>query len=769
MSNAICNAWAWVDSNEANLVSYAFFQLIFLVAVTVLPGRIARVNAVLSMEMLSLKQVFVRYVSHEIRSPLNVVHAGLDILRDELRERGRHHGKGKSTKYAEVTESDDNVLLELVQDIFAASDSAINILNDLLNYEHMDAGTFKLDLSWKPLMGVFEGKLKWTELLAMNKDVTLRITDETVTTDAGIRARTTNSNIKLDQSANTFDLLEGGSRGSSGNIGTPSKQINSSLRSTDSESGSALLAGAYLHMDSFKIDQVIRNMVTNAMKFTPAKGTVEVKLSCEPIGSVRRAHLMATEAQHVVGYLRVDVIDSGAGISTDDQTKVFGEFTQFNKNDLQGGGGSGLGLWISRRIVNMHNGKMGFFSKGAGFGSTFYFELPLYSPHAAGINISPNKESIQLNQRVFIPRTQLLSQNIDEDCLAQDRAESDYKVETHQNNLMSCVSFGADESGLSVVNSDTTSHRNGQQNMPFYKISKYSKQVIKSPSHLNYIALADSKNKFSKEDGDKVYLEEEVADVLMNKTIVNTEDSRSHYPIGGLYNNNTSVNKVLNDFSSISLQDVDDSDLVSSDFVESLRTHRSRSTSVLLRPGGLTVETLFSQTCKSFQDVLLESSSKVSPDLQVTNLQAYDEDDSKRINFLTLNILVVDDSYLNRKIVRRIIEGDKNFFSSSQLQEADDGVTALEVMRTQTKVGLPPFDCILMDNIMINMHGPEAALYMRQQLNYRGIIIGITGNALPADISKFVSNGANEVLIKPLTKAKLTDTLLRHFNYSRDV
>ena len=54
----------------------------------------------------------------------------------------------------------------------------------------------------------------------------------------------------------------------------------------------------------------------------------------------------------------------------EDQKSVFGEFAQFNRNQLQGGGGSGLGLWISRRIIHMH--------KGRGNGSTFYFEIPLY-------------------------------------------------------------------------------------------------------------------------------------------------------------------------------------------------------------------------------------------------------------------------------------------------------------------------------------------------------------------------------------------------------
>jgi len=124
---------------------------------TVLPGRIARMNAALSLQMLSLKQVFVRYVSHEIRycsqvfyridsiistfnrSPLNVVHAGLDILRDELRQLQAMENSTDLTIILNSSKCFDKIK-ELVEDIFAASDSAINILNDLLDYEHMDAG-----------------------------------------------------------------------------------------------------------------------------------------------------------------------------------------------------------------------------------------------------------------------------------------------------------------------------------------------------------------------------------------------------------------------------------------------------------------------------------------------------------------------------------------------------------------------------------------------------------------------------------------------------
>ena len=118
------------------------------------------------------------------RSPLNVVHAGLDLLRDQvllqfLGESGR-------------------AILELLDDIAAASTTAISILDDLLNYENIDAGrlltltsasktltrfhwigSFKLDLSWKLLERKFGQNFKWAELLAAKKNIHCEIIDET--------------------------------------------------------------------------------------------------------------------------------------------------------------------------------------------------------------------------------------------------------------------------------------------------------------------------------------------------------------------------------------------------------------------------------------------------------------------------------------------------------------------------------------------------------------------------------------------------------------
>jgi hypothetical protein len=79
--------------------------------------------------------------------------------------------------------------------------------------------------------------------------------------------------------------------------------------------------------------------------------------------------------------VRIEVTDTGVGISSEDQKKLFGQYVQFSAGMLQKGMGSGLGLWISKGIVELHGGKIGAFSEGEGCGSTFFVELPLY-PYA---------------------------------------------------------------------------------------------------------------------------------------------------------------------------------------------------------------------------------------------------------------------------------------------------------------------------------------------------------------------------------------------------
>lgn len=76
------------------------------------------------------------------------------------------------------------------------------------------------------------------------------------------------------------------------------------------------------------------------------------------------------------GSIKVSVRDTGAGISEENQKLLFKEGLQFHANQLQAGGGSGLGLWISKGVVVLHGGSLTALSEGEGCGSEFILEIP---------------------------------------------------------------------------------------------------------------------------------------------------------------------------------------------------------------------------------------------------------------------------------------------------------------------------------------------------------------------------------------------------------
>jgi CheY-like chemotaxis protein len=78
------------------------------------------------------------------------------------------------------------------------------------------------------------------------------------------------------------------------------------------------------------------------------------------------------------GSVRITVVDDGAGLSDEQLNDICKEGVQFNVNTLQAGGGSGLGLFISKGIVEQQGGTMTVTSEGLGKGATFVIELPLF-------------------------------------------------------------------------------------------------------------------------------------------------------------------------------------------------------------------------------------------------------------------------------------------------------------------------------------------------------------------------------------------------------
>lgn len=116
--------------------------------------------------------------------------------------------------------------------------------------------------------------------------------------------------------------------------------------------------------DAARLVQVLGNLIGNAAKFSPNAGTATV------------------EAVRTAGGVEITVTDEGVGISTEELPKVFDLFFQADQGMGREQGGLGVGLTISRSIVEMHGGTLRASSKGLGHGSTFTMSLPLASRDA---------------------------------------------------------------------------------------------------------------------------------------------------------------------------------------------------------------------------------------------------------------------------------------------------------------------------------------------------------------------------------------------------
>jgi signal transduction histidine kinase/ActR/RegA family two-component response regulator len=114
-------------------------------------------------------------------------------------------------------------------------------------------------------------------------------------------------------------------------------------------------------LDSARIKQVLWNLLSNATKFTPAGGNVKL--------SMKRSE----------NALEVEVSDTGKGISPEFAPHLFERFRQA-ETDLTNRRGLGIGLALSKQLIELHGGTIGAYSEGAGRGSVFRFRLPWIEP-----------------------------------------------------------------------------------------------------------------------------------------------------------------------------------------------------------------------------------------------------------------------------------------------------------------------------------------------------------------------------------------------------
>eukprot|EP00602_Paraphysomonas_sp_CaronLab_P004051 CAMPEP_0185021854 /NCGR_PEP_ID=MMETSP1103-20130426/4557_1 /TAXON_ID=36769 /ORGANISM="Paraphysomonas bandaiensis, Strain Caron Lab Isolate" /LENGTH=613 /DNA_ID=CAMNT_0027553619 /DNA_START=540 /DNA_END=2381 /DNA_ORIENTATION=- len=326
-------------------MAYSGFSDIFIcILATTIPGRQARHEKTIAEHIIESKRDYVSYLSHEIRTPLNAVYMGIQLLTKEC---------------AGVLYNKD--VTDILTDIDNSCKVAIDILNEFLLANKLEAGNVTLEKEIVDAYVIINDVSKSFDAQARQRGVIYSHSG-----DCHIDPAISNNNVQLDA-------------------------------------------------DSRKLSQVMRNLISNALKFTPKGGRVDVYAyltphddipspkrspthslySIQPQPFVSPTSTIPTKATKQVGrgvygvgrsILRIEVHDTGVGISPENVQKLFGEIVQFNAAQLQNGGGSGIGLWISKKIVDLHGGRIGVTSE-LGNGSMFFMELEV-ADVATGTDVS---------------------------------------------------------------------------------------------------------------------------------------------------------------------------------------------------------------------------------------------------------------------------------------------------------------------------------------------------------------------------------------------
>eukprot|EP01036_Dinobryon_divergens_P024407 gene24407-32853_t len=281
----------WSNVGITYLTCYSYLTASCTLCLTVISVSCARMDAIETKSTLSVKQMFMRYISHEMRTPLNVACLGMKILHDELKRLGLLS------------------LLETAMDTQKACQTSIDILNDLLLYDKIASGLMTLE---KRLLDPLDFTTK-------------------VLRPFNLQARETGIDLQLEPSAALTSLT-------------------TSVR---------------LLVDPYKIAQVIRNLVSNALKFTSPNGSVRLLLSVD--GGIEGSD--SGDADMEIGRMNstTSFLNLALGRSPLRPSVVYAE-TNHLVISVQD--------FVTKQIVEQHGGTISVFSKGEGEGSVFTVRLP---------------------------------------------------------------------------------------------------------------------------------------------------------------------------------------------------------------------------------------------------------------------------------------------------------------------------------------------------------------------------------------------------------
>lgn len=544
--------------------------------------------------------------------------------------------------------------------------------------------------------------------------------------------------------------------------------------------------------DKVRLEQIIKNLLSNAFKFTPANGNVTFKIKkAEPSIEFMKSSL--SNSNNVIEF---SVTDTGIGIPLEKQALIFEAFQQADGSTSRKYGGTGLGLSISKMLVGMLGGEMQLKSI-QGKGSTFFVYLPATFSNEDKIEVKENfkveikaleefvfpfddRNNIKENEKVILIGERDISIANILINLAHDKKYKAIITDNEKELIELSVRFNPDailvDSNISADGSqgsiDAISVHKEFVNIPIHILSRSKEEIeIKKVGATTYLkkpldkrdlddAFFSIDKTLSKVVNRVLIVEDMVIHQQILKNLVSTHYENTEVSIvGSVIDANTLLYE--KEFDCIILDlDLGNGSVEGCDLLKSIKVNRKTMHIPVIVFTGSDLENISSETLAGLSDAIITKDNHglerllketnvflntIKNDVSTTSIEKHLFEDLEG-----KKVLLVDDDMRNIYALTSMLENKKMI-----IIPATNGKDALEKLQKY-----PEVDLILMDIMMPEMDGYEAMSKIRAIKGFEKIpVIALTAKAMNHDKEKCLEAGASDYISKPVNMDNLSELI----------
>ena len=578
-----------------------------------------------------------------------------------------------------------------------------------------------------------------------------------------------------------------------------------------------------IHSDEQRLSQVIKNIMSNAIKFTE-KGSIDFKVFNPNNRVLKRKSLIGKE---LIGF---SVKDSGIGIPTEKINHIFEAFKQGDGTTSRKFGGTGLGLSISREFIRLFGGEIQVESQ-EGKGSEFIVILPIESESSGKYDVefnameyiennfgTPEKSQEKVEIKEFISQRittekpkemekeelpELFLEDVEVDVedneyiliIEDDTKFSSILEEMAQNKGFKVIVAGTGEKGLAIIEKATPSALILDIGLPGISGWEVLKRVKKNPKlkklPVHIMSAIDSSDKF-KELGILDFIQKPVSidklesafdrikSISINglKKVLVVEDNRVHsnsirsfimahnheVEILSCETGEESIKLLVEDEFDCMILDLGLADISGMDLLTKIRKEDISQIPIIIYTGKELSREETEKLEKYAETVILKGPQSMERLLDETNLFLHHIE--KKMNEKTHRVVKSEYEKEENLVGKRalVVDDDmRNVFALTSLLESKGIVVepARNGLEALEKIKKDEqYDVVLMDIMMPEMDGYTATRAIRKIRKYENTpIIALTAKAMKEDRNKCINAGANDYMSKPIEMDKLINLL----------